>query len=266
MAATEPGLRPGDVVETSPAGGVQWLIADRKIEGVTFRGLGDAWGWLRFRNCELVDCTFERCRVNWDFGGRPFEQDAASLISSSRFIRCDLRQFQVAYGGVEHSLFQNCRWDFPNFLHHTDLVENRFVGIVRRLIIWGKDVAETSEVLQPRSRPNVISGNDFRDADLRELELRYGVPVAEQMWPHGQHCGVIDRYPERIDAVAAHLNHRHDQDADRWRIWLSTLAIHHGLDTDQQTMWDRWDDPSKSPVHNAVLAALAALELPHRSR
>ena len=261
MGSSEPALVPGDVVDAPPPGREQWLFTDRRIAGVTFRGLADAWGWLQFRNCAFVECTFERCEVNWRFGGRGFEQDAASWISASRFVRCDLRQFKVAYGGVEGSVFENCRWDFPNFLRNTDLISNRFIGIVRRLIILGQDDTPPGEMSQPRARANVIRGNDFRAADLRELELRNGVPVEDQLWPEGPNCGVIDRYPERMEILLSQLQGRDDNEAKRWRIWLSTLAIHHGPATQQQSTWERWDDPSKNAIWNGVLAALAAVEL-----
>ena len=164
------------------------------------------------------------------------------------------------YGGVHDSLFERCRWD-ANFVRTFDLVDNRFVGIVRRLVLCGED-ASLGVDIPARSRPNLITGNDFSAADLRGCEVRDGVPVEAQRWPAGPHCGSIDRIPERLAALAGRIGG--EPDAGRLRHWLSTYETCHGAGTRQTTVWARWDDPERKPVANRFVQLLAGVELPAR--
>ncbi len=256
-----PELRWGTVVEQRPADAVVWEFRDRVVEGVTFRGIRDGEEWLSFQRATFVDCTFEGCALQWDFGTHHERQDEAADLVRCRIRGCDLRQFSLSYGRIEGCTFEGCRWD-RHHLRNVDLVDNVFLGVVESLTLWGRDVPIVEGLLRPRPRPNEIRGNDFRRADLRGLALRAEVPVRDQLWPESPSCAVVDRVPERVAAILERTRGSDDPvdkelhfEAQGWHFWNVPGA-------EQSQLWLRWDDPSMPDASNRFHRALAETDRP----
>lgn len=254
-----PALKPGDVVEAGPKEGAFWEFKNRRIEGVTFRRLKDAGDWMGFRSCQFVDCVFDRCLVNWDWGGHGSDVASGSRFDGCHFLKCDLRWFPRLHGRIERCTFQDCKWKTAMF-RSNDLVANRFLGVVDSLTIWGREVPVIPGT-PVREGPNLILGNDFRDADLRGLGLRAEVPVRDQLWPEGPHCAVVDRVPERVVQLQRRLDGRTDPEsaallrqADWYQRWADP-------ETTQTVGWLRWNDPIMPEDNNRFHRALAELDL-----
>lgn len=92
--------------------------------------------------------------------------------------------------------FESCNWE-PLHLRSTDLVGNRFVGVVRGLSLWGRD--------DSRTRPNEIRGIDFTEADMQGLGLNSEVPVDDQLWPLGENYIRLERKPDRMQSLRRRL-------------------------------------------------------------
>lgn len=236
-----------------------WPGVTDRIEGVTFRGLRDAVAWLSFTRCELIDCVFEDCTVDWDFGGRTADQQAASVLTGCRFVGCDMREFRCHYGRVIGSVFQECDWRGAS-LSTLDLVDNRFVGVVESLTLFGVDLP-----LYPgapcRDQRNVLRGNDFRESDLRGLGLRAGVPVEHQRWPQGEACAVVDRVRERVVELGRGLRGRSDPEAELLRTAIGDFEFWDVLAVPQDSLWMRWDDPIMPERSNTFHRALSQVKL-----
>ena len=81
----------------------------------------------------------------------------------------------------EGCTFLNCRWE-GHFAYDTDLVGCRFIGRMNGCV-WGGRSEPTAT--QPVRR-NLISGNDFSEAQLTEnIGWRADSPLDDQLWPAG---------------------------------------------------------------------------------
>ena len=253
-----PDLPPGTVVEHRPADGVEWEFRDRRIEGVTFRGITDGAEWMTFRQVVFVDCTFEECDLQWQWGSHHRHQDRAAHLVGCSIVRCDLRSFSLPYGRIEGCTIEDSRWASP--LDAVDLVDNTFVGVVDSLTIQGRHTPFPG--ITPRPGRNDIRGNDFRSADLRGFGLRGGVPVHDQRWPEGPGCAVVDRIPERVAVILERTAGAQDPLARE----LHESARWWGFDNDdeesvQREAWLRWDDPLMPDSSNRFHRALAETRL-----
>ncbi len=250
-----PELPPGSVVDRRPPGGVRSDFRDRVVEGVVFRGIGDADEWLSFAGVRFVDCSFEDCDLQWDFGAHHEHQDRAAHLVGCRVTRCDLRRSTLSYGRIEGCTFEQCQWE--RHLDALDLVDNVFLGVVEALTLWGRELPLGTV---PRGRPNEIRGNDFRRADLRGLVLRAEVPVRDQRWPQGPSCAVVDRVPERVAAILARTagsDDPHDRELHDSATWWQFLQP---PGAEQSELWVRWDDPALPQEANRFARALAETE------
>lgn len=253
-----PDLPPGTVVEHRPADGAVWEFRDRRIEGVTFRRITDGAEWMSFERVVFVDCTFEDCDLQWEWGSHHERQDGAAHLVGCRVVGCDLRNTSLAFGRIERCTFDRCQWLWP--LTAVDLVDNVFLGVVESLTIWGRDVPP-ADVIQPRARRNELRGNDFRRADLRGLGLQGEVPVRDQHWPDGPMCAIVDRIPERVAAIRERTASSQDpvdrelHESTRW--WAFTNEA----EARQSEAWLRWDDPLMPDFANRFNLALAQTPL-----
>lgn len=141
----------------------------------------------------------------------------------------------------------------------TDLVENRFVGLVRGLTVAGRSQPYSAPPPDHRvklpGRENVVTGNDFTAADLQGLGLRRGVALDQQRWPSGPDV-VLDRVPERVEMVLASLPP--DESPDR-RLLIALLARERERDG-QSTRFFRYDDPTMGRVHPVMVRLLGDVQ------
>jgi len=246
-----PGLPPGAIVKRRPVDGSEWKIDGRRIEGVTFDRIKDGREWLTFRDCEFVDCLFDRCTLNWILGNSALDPGAASRFVRCRFTACDLGLMRAREVRFEDCTFTSCKWE-PLHLRATDLIRNRFVGVVRGLTLWGREA-------EPGARANHIYGNDFSEADLRGVGLRGEVPVDDQLWPAGDNYVRVDRMPDRMRALRTRL----ELDGDSLRLldWLKFNEVDLRPELLQSVDIVRLDDPAMSEESLRARRALVDVDL-----
>ena len=252
MMIEGPELVPGTVVKQRPADGSEWRFDGRRLEGVRFERIKDGWDWLTFRDCTFADCEFVGCVLDWQLGSTIPDPRAASNFERCVFTRCDLSRIGVRHVLFADCTFESCDWE-PLHLRSTDLVRNRFVGVVRGLSLWGRD--------DSRPRPNEIRGNDFTEADLQGLGLNAEVPVDDQLWPSGDNYVRLDRKPERMQA----LRRRLESDGDSLGLlgWLEASEIDLRPEVLQSIDVLRLDDPSMPESTLRAYHALADVVLEH---
>ena len=148
-----------------------------RFEGVRVEGLSRMREWVSFQGCEFAECDFVDCDLDGSFCGALADPAAASTFTGCRFVRCRLADAYLGGARLERCVFEDCDFDGVFFVS-TDLVENRFVGLVKSLSI----AARSSEYSAPPPnhkvklppRENEVRGNDFTAAELQGLGLREG--------------------------------------------------------------------------------------------
>ncbi len=89
--------------------------------------------------------------------------------------------FTTGRATFEDCTFLNCRWE-GHFAYETQLIRCRFTGRMNGCV-WGGDPSDTGDAA---TRPNVITGNDFRGATITDnVGWRAAFPLADQIWPAG---------------------------------------------------------------------------------
>ncbi|HEX2754410.1 MAG TPA: hypothetical protein VHM48_03045, partial [Candidatus Limnocylindrales bacterium] len=98
--------------------------------------------------------------------------------------------------------FERCAFDHAKLdgwrMSATELVGCRFVGPLRRMEFGGRPVVNA---VQRRER-NEIRDNDFREADLHDVEFLGGVDLDAQLWPDDPTYLRLDVRPETLDRLA----------------------------------------------------------------
>jgi len=230
-----------------------------RFEGTRFVGLTGMRGWLSFEACELVDCEFVDCDVDATFCGALAHPESASRFAGVRFVRSRLAGAYLGGARLERCRFEDCdfdgvRWD------SLDLVDCTFTGVVASMNLSASSGPISrpppfhKEKLPPRA--NLITGNDFSQADLRALNLRGGVPIDQQRWPDDPSYVVLDRVPERLAAVLDTLGGATDAESRLVRTMLANEA-RSGQDVDIY----RVDDPVMSAAHHRMVRLLVAVDL-----
>jgi hypothetical protein len=160
------------------------------VERVDFSGLSfSAFG---AEACQFIDCDFSRVQVEW----LPLVGDG------SRFLRCCFDGARIGdFGDVE---LIEC--DFTDahlngwFTWGADVIDCRFAGRLEGVVFTATDI-------DGRGR-NDIRGNDFRDADLVDVDFRNGVDLDKQLFPES------DEYLRIRDLPGALM--RAQEDVERW--------------------------------------------------
>jgi hypothetical protein len=143
-----------------------------------------------------------------DFSGRRF--DYLSIGEGSRLVGCDFRRIRVTGGGLgggkRPTVYQECVFDgarLQNVIpgrasfvscsfrdvtitdlrcHSAEFVDCVFSGQLKTVIFNGRVTNPDPEL--GRS-VNAFQGNDFREADLRDVEFRTGIDLDRQLLPDG---------------------------------------------------------------------------------
>jgi uncharacterized protein YjbI with pentapeptide repeats len=140
-------------------------------------------------NCEFADCDFSRVSVEWlPFAG-----------GGSRFLRCRFAGAQI--GDFDEVALVEC--DFTNahlngwFTWDADVIDCRFAGRLEGVVFTATDSDGRGH--------NEIRGNDFRDADLVDVDFRNGVDLDAQLLPESEDYLRIRDLPSTLRRTRAEV-------------------------------------------------------------
>jgi hypothetical protein len=157
------------------------------LEGVTaervdFSGLS-FWSFTA-EDCRFLDCDFSQVEVEW----LPFA-NGGSLFRDCRFDGARIGDF----GDVRIERGQFADADLEGWFTWTaDLVDCRFAGRLSGVVFNGRDAEG--------SRTNEFIGNDFREADLDDVDFR-DIDLDAQLLPEGDEYVRLRDVQERVKAV-----------------------------------------------------------------
>lgn len=188
-----------------PLGGA--VFESAVLEDVDFAG-------LHIDRFDASASSFNRC----DFGRAVLRQASLGLPPRSiyrecRFDRADLRQCDPGLARFERCSFDGAKLDNWNCAMN-DFVDCRFSGRLRRVVFSGGLHVDPSlaEGAPPRLKalmapypPNEFHGNDFRNADLDEVEFRGGIDLDAQLLPDDPAYVRLDIRPEILARVEAYV-------------------------------------------------------------
>lgn len=194
-------------------------VRDRRVELATGAVFHDA----RVSGCDLsgqrvpifqaAATTFESCdfsRVRLDaatLGALPF-----ATYRDCRFTDADLSRAIPGIARFERCQFENTRID-GWFGFQAEFVACTFSGPIRSVRFYG--LVQPGELVPRLGRGvNEFHGNDFRRADLEDVEFVGGIDLDQQRWPASPGYRRIDRLPDRLQA-ARHVVERWPPSPDR---------------------------------------------------
>jgi hypothetical protein len=220
MSDFEVGARIKRVEPAAPA------ISGR-LSGIRFEPPPKVW----FEDAHLEDVDFSRLKIDF------------FVAADSTFDRCDFTRSAIAgslSGAPGRAVFRDCVFDRANlrkaapgnsrfercsFDHarldgwsswSAEFVDCRFAGPLRKIEFRGISPYEAAAQRRTatidaagsgdRGR-NEFRGNDFREADLEQVEFIDGIDLDAQRLPDGPDYLRVDVRPETIDRVVAAAEH-----------------------------------------------------------
>jgi hypothetical protein len=151
-------------------------------ERVDFSGLS-FWTFTA-EDCRFIECDFSQVEVEW----LPFA-NGDSLFRDCRFDGARIGDF----GDVRLERCQFVDADLDGWFTWTaDLVDCRFAGRLSGVVFNGRDAEG--------SRTNEFVGNDFREADLDDVDFR-DIDLDAQLLPQGDEYIRQRSFQERVKAV-----------------------------------------------------------------
>jgi hypothetical protein len=153
---------------------------------------------LSVRDSHFTDCDFSGLRTGavpqlWAGGG------------GCRYVRCrfdeaDLRRVIFGLERFEQCSFRRTRME--NWNSGTgEFIDCMFEGKMRQVQFWGRPNGPLSAHLDPPRARNEFHGNDFRNAELSDVEFRDGIDLDAQLLPTGPEYIKLDRIVERARRV-----------------------------------------------------------------
>jgi hypothetical protein len=173
-----------------------------------------ATGWVSFEEADFSDVdlsglqlqSFHASRSRFtdcDFSG--LRTGAVPRLGGCRYVRCtfdraDLRRANFELARFEHCSFRNAR--IENWNSGTgEFIECTFEGKMRHVQFWGRPNGPFSVGLKPPRKRNEFHANDFRNAELWDVEFRAGIDLDAQLLPAGPEYIKLDRIIERARLV-----------------------------------------------------------------
>ncbi|MDO4258070.1 MAG: hypothetical protein Q4C87_00960 [Actinomycetaceae bacterium] len=223
---------------------------------------GEDFSGLKFDNLDIWDSTFEDCCFD-RIKARVFGAAAGGKVSE--FIDCTFRRAmlsKLALGGRARFIicsFDNAR--LTNWIcESVDFIDCTFDGAsLRSMQIWGS-INEPAIGKSPAKHwTNDISGNDFSQAKICDIDFRTGVDLTQQKLPTGPDYLYTENVPAALDRghqVLASLPPGLAHDTVEFLLeWIDTQyqdgqlhAFHPRLKTYPDEMW--------IPLHEAMNEAL----------
>jgi uncharacterized protein YjbI with pentapeptide repeats len=196
------------------------------VRGVSWHSIdfsGSLLPGLRFLDCQIHNCVFDRCRMSdlrvWrtDFadvsfrsanlrgavlGGTSENDDRRVTYHDVDFTAADMRG--TIYGAAE---FVRCKFNHAK-LNKVDFQSSTFTdcsfdGELRGALFY------RTGFRGERFPPNEMKRVDFRRAKLRWTEFR-GLDLNEVLFPEDEDHIVVDNYPETVERLLAHFRGRPD--------------------------------------------------------
>jgi hypothetical protein len=157
------------------------------FEGITAERVdfsGQSFWSFTTEDCRFVDCDFSQVEVEW----LPFA-NGGSLFRDCRFDGARIGDF----GDVRLERCQFVDADLEGWFTWTaDLVDCRFAGRLSGVVFNGRDAEG--------SRTNEFVRNDFREADLDDVDFR-DIDLDPQLLPQGDEYIRLRDLQDRVKAV-----------------------------------------------------------------
>jgi uncharacterized protein YjbI with pentapeptide repeats len=215
------------------------------IKGVSWQSIdftGSQLPGLRFLDCQIRNCVFDRCRLDdlrvWrtDFanvsfrsadlrdavlGGTRDDDSRRNTFQDVDFTAADMRG--SIYGAAE---FLRCKFNRAKLVKvdfqssaFTDCI---FEGELRGVLFYRKGFD------CERFPPNEMKRVDLRRAKLRWSEFK-GLDLDEVLFPEDDDHIVVDNFPQTLERLLAHFGARSDMGSQRlaacfehYKKWLGT--------------------------------------------
>jgi hypothetical protein len=168
---------------------------------------------LVVRDATLADCDLSDRRLpTFQAAGSSFERCDFSRVTigsgnmgslpwvtyrDCRFVRANLSRALPAIARFEGCLFDHAtldRWFCPQ----AEFVDCVFAGPLRSVRFHGTVDRPDIAARLGRTR-NEFVGNDFRAADLVDVELVGGIDLSRQHWPDSPEYVVVTELPQRLE-------------------------------------------------------------------
>jgi hypothetical protein len=199
------GSRPArPVVASGQTGGRAELPADGVVlRSATFVDVD--FSRLRLDNLGIDGCVFERCDFTKAILRGSIGLRTRTVFRDCTFDRADLRRASPGQTRYERCSFEGTRldgwrtWD-------AEFVACRFAGRLHDVEFDGRApiVRISSPGAEPEPMaPNEFRDNDFRAAELDDVEFRGGIDLDAQRWPDDPLLRRLDVSPKRLDQAEA---------------------------------------------------------------
>jgi hypothetical protein len=163
-------------------------------ERVDFAGLH--FVGFRAEKARFVDCDFSRVRTEL----LPFG-DGGAIFQRCRFHGARIGDFgRVRIEECDFTDADLSGW----FTFGADIVGCKFAGLVRHVVFTGSDI--------DGRRRNEFHQNDFRDADLDDVDFRNGIDLDAQLLPEGDAYVRLRDLPARLARTRTDVHDWHDED------------------------------------------------------
>ncbi len=199
------GSRPArPVVTSNQRGGRAELPLDGVVlDGAAFEGVDFSRQQLRelgIHGCTFIGCDFRTAELRGSIGMAP-----RPVFRECAFDGADLRHADPGEARFERCTFDGARLDGWR-TWNAEFVECRFGGRLHDVEFDGR--SPTLRVLAPGAEPvpappNEFRGNDFRAAELDQVDFRGGIDLDAQLWPDDPLLRRVDVSPDRIARAEA---------------------------------------------------------------
>jgi uncharacterized protein YjbI with pentapeptide repeats len=179
-------------------------LSERTLERIDFAGA--VLDHLRFFECRIDDCVFDRARLRdlrlWatdvsdtSFRGADLRSSALGPWYEGRgnvYTGCDFSRANLHDAGCSAAEFVDCVFEEMRLrgmdFQSSGFVRCRFTGELREVLFYDHGF-ETG-----KPTPNEMRDVDFSDAELRWVEFR-GLDLSEVKLPQGPNHLIVDHYP-----------------------------------------------------------------------
>jgi hypothetical protein len=183
----------------------------RASHGLVFRDAhvtGEDFSGRKLRAFTAIESRFERCRFE---GMRIESAKFGSGLDTSRYDECSFDKSRITGAGtIGRARFEGCSFRDVDLRHwlalESDFVNCTFSGRVTQAVFTA---TRPQMVAAPPGRErNVVKGNDFIGAELRDVAFRGGIDLRDQELPSGAEYLLLEdgsAAVQRLRAAAVRL-------------------------------------------------------------
>jgi hypothetical protein len=205
----------------------------------------------------VFGCIFEDC----DFTGARISAGQLSHFPPSIFRRCrfhglDLRTVSPFTARFEECSFSNSDLRGWNCAL-TEFVRCVFAGPLVKVLFSGRPWGPGAHDKRLGRSKNEFTGNDFRQADLRDCSFRWGIKVSEQLWPESDDYICLDNFQKRVAGARREIERWEDVGPRKEALLVLDVYSTDG-EREQEEFFGRRDDIPMDPSTRDRLWALLA--------